>query len=116
MNILLEYLVVFIAVLIMNYFIVIRGNKKLNQKKLPTELLYLNKIYGVDVKKINYEKFVITYALINTFIISTIYIILIYLMNNWILRIIIGIILLILMIIICYGFLAKYYLWKERDK
>ncbi len=116
MNVLLEYIIVFCVVFVLNYFMLATSKKKYNKKHIPTELLYLKKIYGVDIKKISYEKFVITYAIINTFIISTIYIILMYLLNNWILRIIIGIVLLILMIIICYGFLAKYYLWKGRDK
>ena len=34
-------------------------------------------------------------------------------MENWVLRIIFGIVLLILMTIICYGLLGRYYLWKE---
>lgn len=100
----------------MNYFIFIKNKLKYNKKNTPTELLYLKKIYNIDIKKINYKNFVYTYTLINSFIISTLYIVLMYLLDNWILRIIIGIILLILMIIICYGFLGRYYLKKEGRK
>lgn len=115
MNILLEYSLVFIAVYIFNYFALVRGKKKYDKKKIPTELLYLKRVYGVNITKIPYHQFLIASSLINTFIISTIYIIIMYLLQNIILRIIISVILLILMIIICYGFLAKYYLWKESD-
>ena len=94
----------------------VRGKKEYNKKRIPTELLYLKKVYGIKIEKINYSNFVTIYSLINTFIMSTIYIIIMYLLNNLFLRIIIGIILLVLMIIICYGLLAKYYLWKEGDK
>lgn len=116
MNILLEYIIVFVAVWIIQYFILVKQKKKYNKKKIPTELLYLEKIYHIHPAKINYQKFVYIYSLMNTFIISTIYIILMYLLENWILRIILGIILLVLMIIICYGCLGRYYLWKEGKK
>ena len=115
-DILFEYLVVFVAVFVMNYFMFIRGKKKYDKNKIPTELLYLKRVYHVDVAKIDYGKFVVTYSLINTFIIATIYIIIMYLVDAMIFKLIIGLVLLILMIIICYGFLAKYYLWKERDR
>ena len=93
--------------------IILASNKKLSKNQVPTEVLYLKKVYKVTIPKKSYPKFMIICSLINTFIISTIYMIIMYLLNHIILRIIIGVILLILMIIICYGFLAKYYLWKE---
>ena len=78
-----------------------------------TEALYLKKFYGVVISKKDYSKFLVICSLINTFIISTIYIIIMYLVSGIIFKVIIGVILLVLMIIICYGLLAKYYLWKE---
>ena len=113
MEILLEYIIVFIIVYIINYFVSVKSNNKYQKEKVPGELLYLKKIYNINLKKINYKKFVKIYSLINTFIISTIYIILVYLVKGFILKIILGIILLILMTIICYGLLGRYYLWKE---
>ena len=113
MNIILEYFIVFIGVFIFNYFATRVTNKKLSKNQVPTEVLYLKKVYQVTIPKKSYSKFMMICSLINTFIISTIYMIIMYLLNHIILRIIIGVILLILMIIICYGFLAKYYLWKE---
>ena len=113
--IILEYILTLIIVFIINYIFFVKGKLKYNKKKIPTELLYLQKIYKVNIKKINYKNFVYTYTIINSFIITTIYIILMYLLNNWLLRIIIGLILLILLIIICYGLLARYYLKKEGE-
>ena len=110
---LLEYVIVFVVLYLFYYFLSIKNNLKYNKDKMPVELLYLKKIYKVSVNKENYSSFVKASAVINSFIISTIYIILIYLVKGWILRIILGIILLILLIIICYGVLARYYLWKE---
>lgn len=116
MYILIEYIIVFIAVLILNYFISKFNKNNSPKNKLTPELLYLSKVYHINIKLINKNKFTTVTIFINTFIISTIYIILIYLLNNWLLRIIIGIILLILMMIICYGLLARYYLKKEGEK
>lgn len=116
MSMLLEYIIVFIAMFILNYFLFIRKKTKLNKKKVPIELNYLISIYKIDVKKIDYKKFVWIYNLINAFIIATIYIIVVYLVKNLILQIIIGMILLILLIIICYGLLGRYYQKKEGIK
>ena len=116
MRILLEYLIVFILVYFIHYFIAFQNKKNASKKELPLELFYLKKIYKVDLRKINKDKFIYVQSILNSFIITTIYIILMYLLDNWILRIIVGIVLLILMIIICYGLLGRYYLKKEGNK
>ena len=81
---------------------------------MPLELIYLSGIYGIDPQKVNFKRFQITYCFINAFIITTTYILVIYLLKNMLLRIIFGIGLLILLIIICYGLLGRYYLYKEE--
>ena len=116
LKIILEYLLVFIAVFIVNYLLFVKKNKRLNKNKVPLELLYLVRVYDLDIKKIKYKKFVWTYSLINTFIISTVYIIITYLLDKLIMQITIGVILLVLFIIICYGLLGRYYIKKEGRK
>lgn len=113
MNIVLEYIIIFILIFIVNYMMHIRNHTKYQKNKLPTELLYLKKIYNINITNDNYKHFVYVYSVTNTFIITTIYIILMYLVQGWVLRIILGVILLILMIIICYGLLGRYYSKKE---
>ena len=111
---LVEYLIVFLVIFIVTYFLFIRKNKKYDKNKVPIELLYLVKIYELDIKKIDYKKFVWIYSLINTFIMSSVYIIVIYLLESLILQIIVAIVLLIVFIIICYGLLGRYY--QKRRK
>ena len=106
-------IIVFIVLFVLHYILFVRKNKKYDKNKVPLELLYLVKIYNLNIKKINYRKFVWIYSLINTFIITTVYIIITYLLESLILQIIIGVILLILFIIICYGILGRYYMKKE---
>lgn len=112
-QIIIEVLIVFILVFLLNYFLFVRKNKKLKKDEMPLELIYLSGIYGIDPKKINFRRFQYAYSLINSFIITTTYMLVIYLIKNMLLKVIIGIVILILLIIICYGLLGRYYLYKE---
>ena len=114
-QIVLETSIIFIAIFLLNYFLFVRKNKKLKTKDMPLELIYLSGIYGIDPKKINYRKFQYTYCILNAFIITTTYMLVVYLVKYMLLKVVIGIVLLILLIIICYGLLGRYYLYKERQ-
>ena len=113
LQIIIEMLTVFILVFLFNYFMFVRKNKKLKKDEMPLELIYLSGIYGIDPKKINFRRFQYAYSLINAFIITTTYMLVIYLVKYMILKVIIGIVIIILLIIICYGLLGRYYLYKQ---
>lgn len=113
MNPFFEYLIIFFLIFVLNYFLFVRKKQKYNKNKVPQELYYLKGLYHLNIKKINYKKFVWAYSLINTFIISTTYIIVVRLVKGFILQVVIGIVLLLLLIVICYGLLGRYYIWKE---
>ena len=115
MNILLEFIIVFIILYIVNFLFFGLKNKKLNIKKLSPEITYLIKLYQIDIKKINYQKLIRTCVLINTIIMSTIYIIVTTLIKSFLFQLLIGFVLLILMIIICYGLLGRYYKKRGND-
>ena len=57
MNMMLEYVIVFIGVLVINYFMNLPNKKKKDKKQIPLELLYIKKLYGVNIKKINQDNF-----------------------------------------------------------
>ena len=85
-QILIESLIVFTAVFLLNYFLFVRKNKKLKKNDMPLELIYLANIYSIDPKKINYRKFQYAYSLINSFIITTTYLLVIYLIKSMIIK------------------------------
>ncbi len=114
LKIIIEYLIVFALIFIINYFMFVRNRKKYNKKNMPVELAYLLSLYKIDSKKINYKKFSWVYSLTNTFIVSTVYIIVMYLVEGLVWQIIISIVLLLLLTIICYGILGRYYERKDR--
>lgn len=113
-QIIIEIAIIFILVFLLNYFLFVRKNKKLKKDDMPLELIYLAGIYGIDPKKINFRRFQYAYSLINAFIITTTYMLVIYLVKTMIMKVIIGIVILILLIIICYGLLGRYYLYQEE--
>ena len=113
-KIILEILIVLTLIFLFNYFMFVRKNKKLKKDEMPLELIYLSGIYGIDPKKVNFRRFQYAYSLINSFIITTVYMLVIYLIKTMIMRVVIGIVLLILLIIVCYGLLGRYYLYKEE--
>ena len=114
LQILIETLIIFTLVFLINYIFFVKKNKKLNTKEMPLELIYLSNIYGIDPKKLNYRKFQYAYCFLNAFIITTTYIAVTYLIKIMLLKVVIGIVLLVLLIIICYGLLGRYYLYQEE--
>ena len=116
LGVLFEYILVLVILLVINYIFFIRKKQKLDKKRVPIELNYLIRIYGLNVKKINYKKFVWIYNIINAFILSSVYIIVIYLVDGFALQLVFAMILLLLLTIICYGLLGRYYQKKgEKD-
>ncbi len=113
LQIIIEIVVVFTLVFLLNYFLFVRKNKKLKKDEMPLELIYLSGIYGIDPKKINFRRFQYAYSLINAFIITTTYMLVTYFVKYALLKVIIAIVLIILLIIICYGILGRYYMYKE---
>ena len=113
-KIIIEAVIVFTIIFLFNYLLFVKKNKKLNEKDMPLELIYLSSIYGIDPKKIDFRKFQYAYCIINSFIITIAYMLVLYLIKNIILKIVIGIVLIILLIIISYGLLGRYYKYKEE--
>lgn len=119
LNIILEYVISYALVFLLYYLIFIRKKTKYNKNKIPVEYYYLINIYKIDNKDINYKKFMYLSGLINTFIIVTTYIIVSKLISKWFLQLLCGVIIIILLIIICYGILGRYYkknTHKEKRK
>ena len=109
LKILLEFLIVYIGVFILYWLIFVRKKTKYNPNKVPVEFYYLVSLYRLDQSKINYKKFIYATAFVNTFIIDTTYIIISKLWDKWMWQLIVGIFIIILLIIILYGLMGRYY-------
>jgi len=117
MDILLEFLIVFIILYIINYLVfnTKTNNKKKKKKELRPEILYLTKLYKVDLKKEDYHKLSRQCVFLNTTIMSVIYIIVCHLIKGFVFQMVIGLVLLILLIIIGYGILGRYYMKRGKE-
>ena len=116
LNILLEYIIAYILVFILYFFIFVRKKTKYDKNKVPVEYYYLVSLYGLNEKKINYKRFIYNTAFINTFIIVTTYIIISKLLDKWIWQLLVGVIIIVLLIIICYGVMGRYYQKRGKKK
>lgn len=114
--ILLEYVIVYVLIFVFNFFVFVRKKTTYDKNKVPVEFYYLVSLYKLDQKKIDYKKFIYRIAFINTFIMDTTYIIVFRLLKSWILRFLIAIVIIVLMIIICYGLLGRYYQKKIKNE
>ena len=112
LNILLEFIIAYVLVFILYWLLFVRKKTKYNKNRVPVEYAYLTSLYKIERKDINYKKFLYQSAFINTFIISFTYIIITNLLYKLIWQIISGVVIIVLLIIICYGLLARYY--KKR--
>lgn len=114
LNIMLEYIISYALVFLLYYLLFVRKKTKYNKNKVPIEYYYVISLYGLKEKDINYKKFMYMTLFVNTFIIVTTYIIVFKLLNNWIWMFICGLVIIILLIVICYGIIGRYYQKKQK--
>lgn len=114
LNIILEYIISYALVFLLYYLLFIRKKTKYNKNKVPVEYYYVISLYGLKEKNIDYKKFMYMTLFVNTFIIVTTYIIVFKLLDNWIWMVICGIVIIILLIVICYGIIGRYYQKKQK--
>lgn len=105
----------FIIVYLVYYVVVIRRKKKLEKLINSTECQFLKMKYNIDVTKIPIKVLANHLSLINALIISvaasiiSINIIKTNVMLEWLVKFILGMIVLVPLILIMYNFLGKYY-------
>lgn len=114
LNIMLEYIISYALVFLLYYLLFVRKKTKYNKNKVPVEYYYVISLYGLKEKDIDYKKFMYMTLFVNTFIIVTTYIIVFKLLDNWIWMVICGIVIIILLIVICYGIIGRYYQKKQK--
>lgn len=113
-SIIIEYIISFALVFLLYYLLFIRKKTKYNKNKVPVEYYYLVSLYKLKEKEIDYKRFMYISGLINTFIIVTTYIVVFKLLDSWFWMLICGIVIIVLLIIICYGILGRYYTKKQN--
>lgn len=113
MQIVLLIMTYFIVFSIYRFFIIRKLKNKENSK--PIEVSILEKIYKIDIEKLDYGKLLHVICLVSSLDI-TIIIILILLVDNFILQLLIALVLAFPIILASYSFIGRYYVKKGMIK
>ncbi len=112
MNYALTFIICFVIIYIVYFLIVVNRKKGLQKFKEGTQAEFFKKVYKLDFRKTDTKKFASSLALTNAFIMSAT-ITIIELFDNIILKLIIGFIIIIPLMLICYKILGESYKKKE---
>ena len=112
MEILYTFLICFIIIYGIYYLVIIRREKGMESFKKGKQLEFFKTVYKINVKKIDIKKFANSLALTNAFIMSLV-ISIIELIDNTILKMLTGFVLLIVLMVLFYKVLGNYYKKKE---
>lgn len=108
MEYIIYFLLTFVIMYVISYFLIVRKKDKYDEKKIPVEVQYMIKKYKLDMKLIDYKRFLKAIAWIGSLDMS-IAVIIIFNIENIFLQLLLGFIILIPLILISFHILAKYY-------
>ncbi len=108
------YIISFGVVYLIYLFLIIMRKKKKEKYTNSTEFKYLIKKYKLNVDKLNIDKLIHVLALSNAFIIATT-VFIIGFINNYILKILVGFVILLPLCIFIYHIIGTYLKRKEKS-
>lgn len=111
-KVLIEFIITFLIVYLFYYIFVIKKCKK-NKKLVPAEVNLIIALNQIDVSKINVYEMIKVVSVVTTFIISVIITIIWIFFDNTIIALLFGTALSILVAIISYRIIGKYYKKKS---
>lgn len=112
---LLFSLITFVLVFVLYYGTVISRKKKLSKYRNSTEIKLLEFKYKVNIDGLDLKKLGLTLSLVNAFIMALTVFIVINITNNVIYQLLLGFVTLIVLIIVVYSFVGKYFKKKEGN-
>ena len=112
-KVLIEFIITFIIIYLIYYLLVIKKCKK-NKKIVPAEVNIILMFYKIDTKKINLYQMVKVVSFVTTLILSLIITIIGMFFDNTIILLIFGTLISLVIAIICYRIIGKYYEKKSK--
>ncbi len=110
---LIIFIITFILIYLVYYLFVIKRKKTLLKWQNGKEMTYLKKIYKIKIKENNLKRIATIIALSNAFIVALTLSIISYL-NNFLIQMLVGFIILSGLIILTYHIIGKHYQKKGR--
>lgn len=112
---LIWFIITYLLVFFLYYIFIVQSKRKLKKYEDSVEVTYLKRAYKLDVSKINIKKLATSMAFANAFIIAFV-VTAISFVDNLILKMLVGFVLLFPLIILTYSFVANRYQPKKRKK
>lgn len=112
MEFLLVFVFCFVVVYLVYYSVIVFRKKGLEAFKKGRQVLFFKNAYHLDLNKLNYKKFANSLSLVNAFIIA-LTVTVVELFDALIWKLLVGFLVLIPLILICYYVLGKIYKKKE---
>lgn len=112
-KVLIEFLVTFIVIYLFYYFLIIRKCKK-NKNVVPAEVNLILLVYKIDVKKIDIYGMIKVVSLTTTIILALIITLISEFFTSTIILLIFGTLISVLVAIIIYRMIGKYYEKQSR--
>ncbi len=106
------FLICFVIVYLVYYLVIVSRKKGLEAFKTGKQLLFFKNAYKLDIENLNHKKFANSLSLVNAFIIA-ITVTLLEFFDSLIIKLVVGFVILIPLILICYYILGRVYKKKE---
>ena len=113
---LIEFVVAFIIVFIFYYFALIRQYKKLDKKKVPTEVNLILRFRDINLEKINYKLMLILLSCVTSFIIALIITVIYKFTSSNIVIILVTVLVSLPIALVCYDLIGKYFEKQSKQK
>lgn len=112
---LIEFIIIFAVGFTFYYFVLIRQNKKLDEKKVPTEVNIILRYHKIDLKKINYKSLLMCVSIVTSLILSLIVNVAFHFMNNNILVVIVTLIASLPIALVAYDIIGRCFEKKSQE-
>lgn len=110
---LIIFIITFILIYLIYYVFVIHKHKTLLKWQNGKEMTYLKKVYKIKIKESNLKKIANVIAFSNAFIVA-LALSIISLLNNFIIQMLLGFVILSVLILLTYHIIGKYYQKRSR--
>lgn len=109
------FIITFLIVYLISYFLLVWKKDEYDPNKVPVEVDYMLKKYKLDIKKINYKQMLNVISIVGSLDMALASII-IFQLENIIVQLVVGFLILIPLILISFRILGKYYVKKGYVK
>jgi len=110
-----EFIITFTVAFVFYYFVLIKQHKKVDEKKVPTEINIILKYHKIDLKKINYKSLLTSVSIVTSLILSIVVNIVFHFMNNNILVVIITIVVSLPIALMAYDIIGRIYEKRSNE-